>query len=65
LFLEECYAVDDIDALRRLTLDELRIVGRPENLDPDFLRTARNLSVRRFSAPRPPAAGRPRGEDGA
>ena len=65
LFLEECYAVDDIDALRRLTLDELRIVGRPENLDPDFLRTARNLGIRRFSAPRPPAAGRPRGEDGA
>ncbi|WP_299038958.1 hypothetical protein [uncultured Pseudokineococcus sp.] len=60
LFLEECYAVDDIDALEQLTLDELRVVGRPESLDPRFLRTARELGVRRFSAPSPPAEGRAR-----
>ncbi len=57
LFVEDCYAVDDIDALRRLRLDELRIVGRPESLDPNFLRTARDLDVRRFSAPDPPSRG--------
>ena len=51
LFLEECYAVDDIDALKQLSLDEFRIIGRPESLDPRFLRTARELGVRRFSAP--------------
>lgn len=51
LFLEHCYAVDDIDALKQLTLDEFRIVGRPESLDPYFLRTARGLGVRKFSAP--------------
>ncbi|NNH22609.1 hypothetical protein [Pseudokineococcus marinus] len=51
LLLEECYAVDDIDALQQLSLDELRIVGRPESLDTHFLRTARGLGVRKFSAP--------------
>ncbi|MEJ5946886.1 hypothetical protein WDZ17_16445, partial [Pseudokineococcus basanitobsidens] len=61
LILEECYFVDDIQALEQLTLDELRIVGRPESLDPHFLRTARKLGVRRFSAPPQPAVGRPRG----
>lgn len=55
LVVEECYAVDDIDALRRLMLDELRIIGRPESLDPGFLRTARDLDVRMFSAPDPPS----------
>lgn len=61
LFLEECYSVDDIEALQQLTLDELRIVGRTESLDPHFLRTARELGVRRFSAPPQPAVGRARG----
>ncbi|ROP44675.1 leucine-rich repeat domain-containing protein [Pseudokineococcus lusitanus] len=51
LFLEHCYAVDDIDALKQLSLDELRIIGRPESLDPYFLSTARGLGVRKFSAP--------------
>lgn len=51
LLLEKCYAVDDIDALKQLSLAELRIVGRPESLDPYFLRTARELGVRKFSAP--------------
>jgi len=54
LFLEECYFVDDVDALRRMTLAELRIVGRPESMDPDFLDTARSLGVRKFSAPEAP-----------
>lgn len=51
LLLEECYSVDDIDALKQLSLAELRIVGRPESLDPYFLSTARELGVGVFSAP--------------
>lgn len=60
LFIEECYVVDDIDALRRLTLDEFRIIGRPESLDPTFLRTARGLGVRKFSVPNSSSSGTPR-----
>lgn len=52
LSLEECYTVDDVEALRQLTLDELRIIGPPERMDPELLSTARDLGVRKFSAPR-------------